>query len=245
MGDGSFSSGGGGNNNSGGGPSDNDNYAQRSSLLAVDYGVGSSTTTNCGTNNPSNNTVTALDKLNDEESALSHDIQRTISRMNELINIHMGPLSECTCRSQHVLLVRRYREIVFDCGAEFGRTRAYIARRREARELFSDARATAGGSGGGGGSEADRRLLRERNAIDNSMNGASYVLDQASYVHSELRSQGMNLRGISGTMGRIASHVPGLNAIIDKIRKKRLQDDRVVGGVVAMCILFTLWYLFG
>ena len=35
------------------------------------------------------------------------------------------------------------------------------------------------------------------------------------------------------------------NGLIDKIRKKRLQDDRIVGGVVAGCILFTLWYLFG
>ena len=241
FGDGSFSSGGG--NNGGGGPSDNDNYAQRGSLLAVDYGVGGSTITN-GTNNNSSTTATALDgKLDDEESALSDDIQRTISRMNELINIKMGPMSECTDRAQHVLLVKRYREIVFDCNAEFGRTRAGIARRREARELFSNA--TAAGGGLGGGNEAERQLLRERNAIDNSMNGASDVLNQAAHVRAELRTQGSNLRGIAGTMGRIAANVPGLNAIIDKIRKKRLQDDRVVGGVVAMCILFTLWYLFG
>jgi Golgi SNAP receptor complex protein 1 len=140
--------------------------------------------------------------------------------------------------------VKRYREIVFDCNAEYGKTRAGIARRRETHELFSNA--TAGGLGGGGGNEAaNRQLLRERNAIDNSTNGASSVLDQAAHVRAELRSQGSNLRGISGTMGQIASRVPGLNSIIDKIRKKRLQDDRVVGGVVAMCILFTLWYLFG
>jgi Golgi SNAP receptor complex protein 1 len=90
-----------------------------------------------------------------------------------------------------------------------------------------------------------QQLLRERNAIDNSMNSASSVLNQAAYVRAELRNQGANLRGITRTMGRIASNVPGLNTIIDKIRKKRLQDDRVMGGVVAMCILFTLWYLFG
>jgi Golgi SNAP receptor complex protein 1 len=225
----------------------------------VDYGVGSANNNNNNntsssssssggnTYNSSNTatTTTTLDKLDNEESALSNDIQRTISQMNELINTKMSPSAECTGRAQHALLVRRYREIVFDCGAEYGKTRAGIARRREARELFSNATAGGGGLGGGGGNEADRQLLRERNAIDNSMNGASSVLNQAAYVRAELRNQGLNLRGISGTMGRIASHVPGLNAIIDKIRKKRLQDDRVVGGVVAMCILFTLWYLFG
>lgn len=29
-----------------------------------------------------------------------------------------------------------------------------------------------------------------------------------------------------------------------RFRKKRLQDDQVVSGVVATCILSTLWYLF-
>jgi Golgi SNAP receptor complex protein 1 len=165
--------------------------------------------------------------------------------MNELINTKMAPSSECTGKAQHALLVKRYREIVFDCNAEYSKTCASIVRRREARELFSSAAMGGLGGGGVGTNEANQQLLRERNAIDNSMNSANSVLNQAANVRAELRSQGLNLRGITGTMSRIASNVPGLNTIIDKIRKKRMQDDRVVGGVVAMCILFTLWYLFG
>ena len=60
----------------------------------------------------------------------------------------MAPSSECTGKAQHALLVKRYREIVFDCNAEYSKTCASIVRRREARELFSSA-AAVGGLGGG------------------------------------------------------------------------------------------------
>ena len=170
-----------------------------------------------------------------------------MSTMTELINTKMAPAAERTGRSQHSLLVKRYREILFDCGADFNKTSAAVARRREAKELFRGATAAATGSssGGSGPNPEMEQLLRERNAIDNSMKSANSVLNQAAGVRSELRSQGASLRGVGGTMATIAGNIPGLNGLIDKIRKKRQQDDRVVSGVVAACILFTLWYLLG
>mmetsp|Transcript_18083 Transcript_18083/g.32786 ORF Transcript_18083/g.32786 Transcript_18083/m.32786 type:complete len:164 (+) Transcript_18083:353-844(+) len=162
-----------------------------------------------------------------------------MSTMTELINTQMAPAAERTGRSQHSLLVKRYREILFDCGADYNKTSAAVARRREARELFRGA--VSSSSGGDLGME---QLLRERNAIDNSMKSAAGVLNQASSIRGELRTQGLGLRGVTSKMSAIAGNIPGLNGLIDKIRKKRLQDDRVVSGVVAGCILFTLWYLF-
>ena len=109
-------------------------------------------------------------------------------------------------------------------------------------ELFRGANTA---SSGDGTDPAMEQLLRERNAIDNSMKSASSVLNQAAGVRTELRSQGASLRGVTGTMASIANNIPGVNTLIDKIRQKRQRDDRVVSGVVAGCILFTLWYLFG
>ena len=185
--------------------------------------------------------------IDEEESLLAKDIHRTMSSMTELINTRMAPAAERTGRPQHSLLVKRYREILFDCGADYSKTSAAVARKREARELFRGANASSSSSsgGGGGGDASTEQLLRERNAIDNSMKSANSVLSQAASVRSELRNQGASLRGVTGTMARIAGNVPGLNGLIDMIRKKRQRDDRVVGGVVAGCILFTLWYLFG
>ena len=186
--------------------------------------------------------------LNEEEAALAADINRTISSMTDLIERRMKPCAERTGKSQHTLLVKRYREILFDCSADFKKTSAAVARKREQAELFRGAN-TGGGMGGNGGGgdghdEGMDHLLRERNAIGNSMKAADAVLGQAE-VQSELRSQGASLRGIQGTMLAIAGNVPGLNVLIDKIRKKRNQDDMIVSGVIAFCILFTLWYVLG
>lgn len=217
------------------GPSD-DSITQRSSLLDnAEAGTAS-------TNFSDNKKDSGNKNIDEEEALLSKEIHRTMSTMTELINTKMAPTAERTGRSQHSLLVKRYREILFDCGADYNKTSAAVARRREARELFRGAVSKGGEGGADAGME---QLLRERNAIDNSMKSAAGVINQASSVRSELRSQGASLRGVTGTMASIAGNIPGLNGLIDKIRKKRLQDDRIVSGVVASCILFTLWYLFG
>jgi Golgi SNAP receptor complex protein 1 len=78
-----------------------------------------------------------INLLDNEETALSKDIQRIISQINELINTKMAPSSECTGKAQHALLVKRYREIVFDCNAEYSKTCASIVRRRKARNSIS------------------------------------------------------------------------------------------------------------
>ena len=188
------------------------------------------------------------DALNEEEATLAADINRTISSMTDLIERRMKPCAERTGKSQHTLLVKRYREILFDCSADFKKTSAAVARKREQAELFRGAN-TGGGMGrsgnGSGHDEGMEHLLRERNAIGNSMKAADAVLGQAAEVQSELRSQGASLRGVQGTMLAIAGNVPGLNVLIDKIRKKRNQDDMIVSGVIAFCILFTLYYVFG
>lgn len=173
-----------------------------------------------------------------EESTLSTDISRTISAMADLVNTKMAPIAVRTGRTQHSLLVKRYREILFDCTTDYEKTRASVARQRETAELFAGANTGEAGEG-----ETDQ-LLRERNAIGNSMKGVSSVLGQAEEIRSDLKSQGMALRGTSAKVLAIAQHVPGVNKLIDHIRKKRNRDDMVVSGIVGACILFTLWYIF-
>lgn len=213
---------------------------QRSSLLEhVESGLNNTSANTTATNSNLSNNVN-----NSEEEQLSKEISRLLSSFTELLNTRMAPASERTGRSQHALLVKRYREILFDCGSDYYKTMEVVRRKKEARELMRGAAATttANGEGDGGGMD---HLLRERSSIDASLNSTNAILSQASSVRNELRNQGHNLRNVSGTMSVIAGHIPGLNGLIDKIRKKRLQDDRIVGGVVAGCILFTLWYLFG
>jgi len=149
----------------------------------------------------------------------------------------------CPRITLYSLLVKRYNTAILYCstaGSDFKKTSAAVQRRREARELFEN----SAGPSASSHDPAMEQLLRERNAVENSMQGANSVLNQAASVRTELRSQGASLRGVTGTMAQIAGNIPGVDALIEKIRTKRLKDDRIVSGVVAGCILFTLWYLF-
>jgi Golgi SNAP receptor complex protein 1 len=92
---------------------------------------------------------------------------------------------------------------------------------------------------------AMEHLMREGRHIGNSLNAASQVISQATEVRSDLRNQGLSLGRVQSAMGVIASNIPGLNTLVDRIKRKRSKDDKILAGVIASCILFTLWYLFG
>jgi Golgi SNAP receptor complex protein 1 len=176
-----------------------------------------------------------------EENLLANEINRTLGQLNDLINTKMAPAAERSNKAQHSLLVKRYREILFDSTNDFKKTSGAIHRKRESMELFS------GASGNSMEVEdpAMEQLLRERNAIGNSLKSASSVLNQASDIRNELRNQGMALRGVGTKVLNMAGKIPGLNGLIDNIRRRRGRDDMVVSGTIAFCILFTLWYVLG
>lgn len=179
----------------------------------------------------------------EEEGTLRNDIQRTLSSLQDLIQTKLSPAAEHSGKSQHLLLVKRYREILFDLSGDFQKTSTQFNRRKEQMELFAGAH-----QNGGGGDDHDpamEHLLRERNHIHNSLTASANVINQASEIHSDLRTQGMSLRGVQGTITRITGNIPGLNRLVENIRRKKGRDDMIVAGFIAACILFTLWYIFG
>jgi len=178
----------------------------------------------------------------EEEAALRSDIQRTLSTLSNLIQDKLAPASECSGKAQHQILVKRYREILFDLTGDFQKTSALFNRKREQLELFAGSNSQ---TGGGEPDEAMQHLMRERNHINNSLDASAAVINQATEIHSDLRTQGMSLRGVQGTILRITSNIPGLNRLVEHIRRRRSRDDILVSVAIAVCILFTLWYIFG
>ena len=181
----------------------------------------------------------------EDEEALRHDIQRTITTLQDLINGKMSPASERAGGSKAAsatIMVKRYREILFDLSGDFEKSRQAHVRKQERAKLFEGAN---GGSGDNGNDPGMDHLLRERNHINNSLTSAASVIAQASEIQADLRSQGLSLGRVTSMMGQIAGNVPGLNTLIEKIRRKKSKDDKIVAGVIASCILFTLYYLFG
>ena len=215
----------------------------------------SSGTSPHSSNNTNNNTSSTQQqqRKEDEEQELQYttDIQRTLSSLTDLIQTQMAPLAEKTGKSQHSLLVKRYREILFDSTADYKKIHANMARRRETLELFrassppNSLNSPLNNNNGEGNNPEMDYLFRERNAIGNSMRSATSVLGQAAQIHDNLRHQGQSLRTVGGTVVQMASHVPGLNYLIDAIRRRRSREDTILSIVIASCILFTLWYIFG
>lgn len=178
---------------------------------------------------------------NDHE-ALASEIQRTMSALGDLTG-SMANIAKRTNSAQHSLLVKRYREILFDYKADFEKAAQAAQKRKETAALFHGVGRNGSLNGEDGG--ATEHLLRERNAINNSIKSADTVLSQASEIRANLRTQRNSLGVSMGYVSNIASNVPGLNYVMDAIRRKRSRDDMVLSGVIASCILFTLWYLFG
>jgi golgi SNAP receptor complex member 1 len=135
---------------------------------------------------------------------------------------------------------QRYENISSDLQRDFQSSLTAWRRAWDRHELLHTNSAPLSGDATGMDS-----LLRERNHINNSVNAASSTLSQAESIREDLHWQGRSLRNTGGLMGQIASNVPGMNRLIDAIRSRRLRDDQIVAGVIATCIVFTLWYMFG
>lgn len=173
-----------------------------------------------------------------DEETVRHDIQRTLQTLQDLITTKLQPAAERVGSPNATLLVKRYREILFDLSGDFEKARQAYVRKQERAKLMEGAR-TGNGDVNDPGME---HLLRERNHIGNSLNAAATVISQASEVRSDLKAQGLTLGRVQSTMGMISNNIPGLNTLVDKIRRKRNKDQVILAGVIASCILFTLWY---
>jgi len=176
----------------------------------------------------------------DEESSLQAEITRLKNHLQDLIQ---NQLSRSAATGSQIAMVQRYREILQDMVSDFSKSQLLVQRARERKELMGSA--SAGVGSGSSTDPAMEQLLRERNHIHNSMNAANSVLGQADSVQQNLRSQGRSLRNTGGLLGQITTNVPGLNHLVDQIRRRRSRDDKIVAGVIAFCICFTLWYAIG
>jgi len=175
----------------------------------------------------------------EDEAALRHDIQRTLTTLQDLVTTQLQPKAEKIGKS---LLVKRYREILFDLSGDFEKSRQAHTRKVERAKLMEGANVQRS-SALNIDQDGMGHLMRERSHIDASQSAAANVINQAVEIRNDLRNQGLSLGRAQGLMGQITSNIPGINTIVDAIKKKRSKDDKIVAGVIASLILFTLWYL--
>lgn len=66
-----------------------------------------------------------------EEETLRHDIQRTLQLLQDLITTQLQPAAERVGSPNAMLLVKRYREILFDLSGDFEKARLAHVRKQE------------------------------------------------------------------------------------------------------------------
>lgn len=174
----------------------------------------------------------------EQATALQHDIQRSMQALQDWIATRLDPAATT---SHQMLVVKRYREILFDLTGDYQKAQQVWQRSQQRMELFKGANRSNSGEIQ---DPAMENLLRERNHIQNSLNGASQTLAQAQSIRADLGQQRASLTRTMTGIGSIVTSIPGINGLVDAIRRKRSRDDQILAGVIASCILFTLWYLF-
>jgi Golgi SNAP receptor complex protein 1 len=175
----------------------------------------------------------------DEEATLQQEIQRLLSHLQDLIT---SRLTQAARSPSQKAVVGRYRDILLDLRGDLEKSHQTVRRAAERRELLQGSSAATIQSGTDPSMD---HLLRERKYIDSSVNVARDVLGQAEGVRKDLYVQGRGLRNTQGLLGALTTNIPGLNTVVDRIRRLRSRDDMIVAGSIATCILFTLWYIFG
>ena len=177
-----------------------------------------------------------------DEASLSAEIAALLSDLSAVTRSMAEQARSLPPGGAAALLLKRYREIHADYSSDFKRSCATLLAKRNSHELMAGAANT---NDGGGGDEATAHLLREREALSSSVASSASVISQAGEIFGELRAQRAGLTSSRSRVGQMASNVPGINGIIDGIRRRKQRDNVILGCVLAGCILFTLWYWVG
>jgi golgi SNAP receptor complex member 1 len=207
-------------------------------------GGGMSSSTPSNTNGTTtSSTSTSQQQLQHEIQLFQNEIPTLMTQLQEMISKKL--MVTAVTPSQRAVTTR-YEQVLRDTKLDYDRIQQQYIRFYERNELFSSSSNNTNSTSGNGNTDpAMEALLRERNSMSNSINHTTNILHQADSIRNELHHQGRSLRNTNSIIGIMTQNVPSINTLIDTIRRRRNSDDRVVAMVIAGCILFTLWYVFG
>lgn len=206
-------------------------------------GMSSTTTTTNGATPSASSSSTTTQQLQHEIQLFQNEIPTLMVQLQEMIQKKL--MVTAVTPSQRAVTTR-YEQVLRDTKLDYDRIQQQYTRYYERNELFSGNNTNNSSSGNTSNTDpAMEALLRERNSMSNSINHTANILHQADSIRNELHHQGRSLRNTNSIMGIMTQHIPSINTIVDTIRRRRNSDDRIVAMVIAVCILFTFWYVWG
>eukprot|EP00474_Spongospora_subterranea_P005780 CRZ06238.1 hypothetical protein [Spongospora subterranea] len=169
--------------------------------------------------------------------SLFEKFSETISRMDE----HLESLpSHSPQRKRMAQVVDRFREINRDYLLEFSRTQNALRSSIQRAELFAGDKSHRDGSN----SESDM-LLREKNNLNASIDMIDELIGRAEATRDGLGRQRGVFSSTADRLDQLARKFPLIHSSINRINRHRQRDKFALAFVLAVCMLFTLWYSFG
>eukprot|EP01069_Polyplicarium_translucidae_P000036 Polyplicarium_translucidae@DN1017_c0_g1_i1.p1 len=98
--------------------------------------------------------------------------------------------------------------------------------------------------GGQGPTTEQQHLLRERAAIETTLNIVEDSLEQGRSTDQRLQHQQNRTRRIADGMSTIAQKFPAIENVISRIRKAKTREHLIVASVAAACMLFIFFWIF-
>ncbi|KAK4058418.1 protein transport protein gos1 [Microbotryomycetes sp. JL221] len=178
---------------------------------------------------------------------LEHEIDGTLdtfaAQIERLANFHATAHPPPSASATHAL--ERHRDVLQDYKRDYARTKASLREAEQRANLLGSVREEISAFKSASQSSATDSLLAERGRIDNSHRMTDETLSQAYATRAEFAAQRSGLTGIQSRMSGVVSQVPALNSVISMINSRRRRDSVIMGSVMAGCILFLLWFMFG
>lgn len=92
-----------------------------------------------------------------------------------------------------------------------------------------------------GAEEADY-MLDERRRLDEAHRQTDGVLSQAYEINESFSFQRETLSSINRRITTAASHIPGINTVMQRISSKKRRDAIILASFIAFCFLMLLWF---
>lgn len=178
---------------------------------------------------------------------MTNEIEKLLERLTE-INRQMTETNSLihgsNTAASHTL--QRHYEICQDYRREFERTKANI-RNFQTREDLLMHSSNSSHSSHHHEPLSNRRqehYTREHEHLTNSHKLVDRALDMASTIKKDLTNQRRYFAQISHKVNALATRVPLMNSLLQRIKIKKRKDSLVLALVIALCLIFLLFYIF-
>jgi Golgi SNAP receptor complex protein 1 len=188
----------------------------------------------------SENTSPAVSKSSTSHmfEAMAMEIEQLLASLTK-VNDRM---SEHTLNAQNATLlhmVQRHRDILQDYSHEFQKTKNNILAVREREELLGSA--YRDGSSYKNSSQTDL-YLKEHEHITNASRLVDEQISIAMSTKENMQAQKSALYAITHRMNFLANRFPVINSLVVRINLRKRRDTIIIACVIALCLIFLLWF---